>query len=118
MQSKHHQPCEVPLQNVVVCAECSKLMVSAVQEAVLSHGTSVIVELLKLLGLQTPPHEFPPPNVKFALLILETCLHSLAPAQLLLTQKIALSLQNQLPTASPEPTSPVWGFLILPLPVV
>lgn len=103
---------------VVVCAERSKLTAFAVPQALLSHRPSVAVKVLKLLRLQTPPHEFAPPNAKFPLLVLETQLHSPVPAQLLPTQEITLSLQTQLPTSSLEPTSPVCDFLTLPLTVV
>lgn len=104
-------------QSVVVCAEWSKLTVFAVPQPLLSHRLSVVVELLKLLRLPTPSHKFPPPNSKLPLLTLETYVHSLAPAQLFPTQKIVVSLQTQLPTASPEPTSPVHDFLALHLSV-
>lgn len=101
-----------------VRAEWSKLTGSAVPHALLSHGPSVALELLKLLRLGAPPHEFPPPNAKFPLLALETHLLSPVLAQLLPTQRITQSLQKQLPSASPEPTSPVHDFLTLPLSAV
>lgn len=87
-------------QSMEVCAEWSKVTGSAVPRALLSHGPSVALELLKLLRLWAPPHEFPPPNAKFPLLSLETHLLSPISAQLLPTQNITLSLQKQLPSAS------------------